>query len=484
MQVNFGGNVRFKPAVLLTPPDRNAVLDCLERCRGREIRAIGSGHSWSGAASGADVLLDLRRIDSIALRVEEGSAYADIEAGCTVDAALDYLHANGGYTLPTYGIIGKQTIAGAISTGTHGSGRASLSNYVSAVSVAGYDEATGKARIFTFDGGDELRAARCAVGSMGIVLSVRMRVEPEFLIQEQTALYEGIDEILEREPLYTRTQFYLIPWSWKWFAQLRRPLVNDSGAVVSCSAKIRRIVQPVLIDFALHGAIRFFAVARWWSAIRWLYTRTFATITNVSVPVTDDARRIVMMHHDLWRHVEMELFVPARHVIHAAAFVEWALRTCGDQESHPLPAILERDAFGGEPLAALAPLKGRYVHDYLITFRRVLRDDALISMTSGEDHEVWYAISLITYQRDLGPFKQMARVVAAAMASAYGARPHWGKICPLDADEIASLYPALPRFREICALFDPEHNFVNDFGRLTLGFAARGVSSPSQAPIV
>ena len=75
-----------------------------------------------------------------------------------------------------------------------------------------------------------------------------------------------------------------------------------------------------------------------------------------------------------------------------------------------------------------------------------------------------YAISLITYQRDLVPFLRMVRFVASTMGRAYRARPHWG-ICPLTTAEVAALYPALHQFRAHCQSVDPAQVFVNDFAR-------------------
>jgi hypothetical protein len=175
-----------------------------------------------------------------------------------------------------------------------------------------------------------------------------------------------------------------------------------------------------------------------------------------------------MMRHDLYRHVEMELFVPAPHVSHAAAFVEWVLRQCAG-ESSTVPAHLAPDDYSRDVSADIATLRGRYVHDHPILFRKVLRDDALISMTSGDDGDAWYAISFITYQRDLGPFLQMCSFVAPAMAAAYRARPHWGKICPLNGADVARLYPGLDRFRAHCASVDPERVLVNEFAASRLG---------------
>jgi FAD/FMN-containing dehydrogenase len=468
---NFGRNVRFAPADVFRPTDQNAVLACLDQHRGHNIRAIGGLHAWSEAAVCRDVILDLRHLDRVTLHVEEdGGTYAEIEAGCTIDRVLDYLRSHGGYTLPTYGIIGKQTMAGAVATATHGSGRASLSHYVRAVCVAGYDSDSGRARTYNWDDGEALRAARCGLGCTGILMSVRMGVEPDYLIEEQTRWFERIDDVLDQERDYPRQQFYLIPWSWGWYAQLRRPLTRESGATPGAIAHVHRIFRLVGVDAMLNGAVRLLSgKLAWWVGVRWFYRRVFPWVAQSGIHVTDHASDILRMRHDLYIHVEMELFVPAPHVTHAAAFVEWVLRWCGG-ESPEMPAALTGDDFGRNTIGEVEALRGCYVHDYPITFRRVLCDDTLISMTSGDEADAWYAISLITYQHDRRPFLRMATFMAAAMASAYRARPHWGKICPLDREALDTLYPALPRFRAVCASVDPDQAFVNDFARRVLGF--------------
>lgn len=467
---NFGRNVRFAPAHLVIPSDKNAVLACLDHHRGHKIRAIGRLHSWSEAAVCQDVVLDLRHLDRVALHLQDDSwGYAEVDAGCTIDRVLDYLRTHGGYTLPIYAIIGKQTMAGAIATATHGSGRASLSHYVSSICVAAYDPESGKARMFEWESGDALRAARCGLGCTGILLSVRIRVERDYLIEEKTQWFDRIDDILAQEGNYPRQQFYLIPWSWGWYAQLRRPLGAESGVGPSSTARIHRVFRRVGVDMMLNGVVRLMSgPLRWTDAIRWFYRRVFPLIARSGMHVTDHSSHILTMRHDLYTHVEMELFVPAPHVTNAAAFVEWVLRWCGG-ESPQIPEALFHDDFGRDVKSEIEALRGGYVHDYPITFRRVLQDDTLISMTSGDEADAWYAISLITYQDDRTPFFRVASFIAASMASAYRARPHWGKICPLDTEQIAALYPSLTRFRAHCASVDPDRVFVNDFARRALG---------------
>lgn len=466
---NFGRNVRFNPEHLLAPTDNNEVLIALERFRRHRIRAVGRLHSWSDVSVSHDVALDLRHLQKVTLQVEaDGSACADIEGGCTIDGVLSYLGSHG-YTLPTCSIVGKQTIAGAIATATHGAGRASLSHYVTAMSVAAYDPG-GHARIYVWEGGEELRAARCGLGCTGIVLSVRMRIEPNYLIEEKTQWFDHLEQVVSQSREYPRQQFYLVPWRWRWYAQLRRPLPRDGAACPGVSAHLHRAFRRIGVDILMNGAVRLLCgTLHWAGAVRWFYRRVFPVLAQSGMHVIDDASQILRMRHDLYTHVEMELFVPARHLTHAAAFVEWVLRWCGG-ESPDLPDELVLDDFGANVALEIEPLKGRYVHDYPITFREVLRDDTLISMTSGDESPTWYAISLITYQRDITAFLRMAGFTAAAMASAYRARPHWGKICPLDTETIAELYPALRQFRAHCAAVDPEQVFVNDFVDRALGF--------------
>ena len=307
---NFGRNVRFEPARLLTPPDRNGVLACLDEWRGSGIRAFGGLHSWSQTAVTSFTALDLRHLDKVAIEtLDDGSLCADIDGGCTIDSALDYLRPHG-YTLPTYGIIGKQTIAGAIGTATHGSGLSSLSHYPLRVSVAAYDPRDGRARVYEWDGGDALLAARCALGCAGIVLSVRMPIVPDYLVDERLQWFERLDQVLDCEREYPRQQFYLIPWSWTWLAQLRRPVEPGPGGRPGVTAMLDRVFFRFLgVDVVMNGVVRLLAgYANTPAGIRTFYRRVFPVITGSGKHVIDRSHHLLRMRHDLYVHVEMELF--------------------------------------------------------------------------------------------------------------------------------------------------------------------------------
>jgi hypothetical protein len=188
------------------------------------------------------------------------------------------------------------------------------------------------------------------------------------------------------------------------------------------------------------------------------------------------------MEHELFRHMEIEIFVPERHLREAADFVRDVLCAC-DSSTAPVPEITRQALRRIEMEDALVAVRGTFTQHYVVTFRRVLPDDALIAMTadspaSGGDVP-WYAISFITYAEPRDAFRGMAKFLLASMVRLYGARPHWGKYCPLTQDEAAALYPQLEEFRKIARGVDPEGVFQNEFVGRVLGFKQSvGASAP------
>ena len=175
---------------------------------------------------------------------------------------------------------------------------------------------------------------------------------------------------------------------------------------------------------------------------------------------------ILTWRHELFRHFEMEVFVPQEHVAAAAAFLAEVLKVCDGAESGPAAEqgrLLESIGM----LDELRALQGVYTHQYPVCIRRILRDDTLISMASGEE-EAWYSFSLITLQQPQDAFRSMADFVARSMSLLFRARLHWGKYFPLDRQLTEQAYPRLGEFADICRRFDPHGVFQNDFTRRVL----------------
>jgi hypothetical protein len=457
---NFGRNVAFQPAVHLAPADEPEVLAILKQYAGRTIRAIGRLHSWSDAAVSDDVLLDLRRLNSVQVERRGDEVWATVGAGCQIKRLLAELDRHANATLPSLGLITEQTIAGAISTGTHGSGKHSMSHYVDEIRLAAYDRKTGEPIIKTISGGNELRAARCSLGCLGVILTAKIRARTQYQIEEHFRGYSELDDVLSAEQQYPLQQFYLIPWSWRYLAQHRREVQTRRSRL----AGLYRLYWFLTIDLGLHFAILF--LVRWLRSgriTRFCLRHVLPRFVIRGWKVVDKSQRQLVMEHELFRHIEIEIFVRRSILAESLRFVRDVLECFADQRSKASEAT--RGALAKIGMSEkLDELSGSYVHHYPICIRRVLPDDTLISMASGPD-EPSYALSFISYARpaDRTGFEAFARFLAESTAPLFAARPHWGKVCPLDANTIARLYEELPKFRAACQDIDPSGRFRNSW---------------------
>lgn len=457
---NFGRNQIFEPKSVHAPGSEQELLQILDANPGRRFRVIGRLHSWSPAAVAKDVLLDLRRLRQVTIHDNAGAPYAEIGAGCQIKEVLEKLNARG-YTLCSLGLITEQSIAGAISTSTHGSGRHSTSHYVLGARLAHFDAQTGKATIREITDGDELRAARCSFGSLGVITSVRVAIRKQYQIEEHFQRYATLDEVLAREPEFDLQQFYLIPWRWDFFAQHRREVAVPR----SKGAWLYRLYWTFGMDIGLHLAV--------WPLAKLLPSSCtkifFRHIVPLTVPrgwkVVDRSDKQLTMEHELFRHIEIEVFVTCSRLHKAIDCLTWFLKVLGGEDAPP-PDVIRTVAPDLPEELQIAAASGAYVHHYPICIRRVLPDDALISMTS-DYNEPCYAISLISYawpsRRD--SFFRMSELLTKSMVTLFAARAHWGKYCPAGHTQMPQLYSRWNEFAVVRSRLDPDGAFSNDWAR-------------------
>ncbi|MDH3225412.1 MAG: FAD-binding protein, partial [Gemmatimonadota bacterium] len=192
---NFGRNIEVCPRHLYRPAGEIALLEILEAHRSGKIRAVGSGHAWSPGIACEDVLLDMSSFNHIELVQRAEGPEVRAGGGATVKDILRFLTPRG-MTLPSIGLIAEQTIAGATATGTHGSGRHSLSHYVTEVRVACFGGEGGSPEMRCIRHGQALRAARCALGCLGVVTEVSVRCVPQYDLEEQSQWAESLEQVL------------------------------------------------------------------------------------------------------------------------------------------------------------------------------------------------------------------------------------------------------------------------------------------------
>lgn len=471
---NFGGNIQLTPKTAYAPASEQEVLEILDRHRGRRIRCVGRLHSWSRAVESEDVLLDLRLLNQIQPMSEGDQHMVSVGAGCPLKRLLSELERLKQWTLPSLGLITEQTVAGAVSTGTHGSGRNSLSQYVVSVRIAHYHSTTGRATITEINDGEALRAARCSLGCLGVILSVKMLCRQSYNVEEAWHEHKQLANVMNAEEQYRLQQFFLVPWRWTYMSQYRR----ETDRRQSRTAWLYHWYRYLTIDISMLLLIVILVrVLRINAITRMMLRRVIPTFVIRDWPVVGKSTPQLVMEHELFRHIELEMFVQKSHLKSAMSFVQQTLCFAAGTDD------TIDESFQAQLIAAgldkeWNDIARTYCHHFPICVRKVLTDETLISMASPsaratreESHEPWYAITFTCYarKRDQAAFHQLGRFLTRSMCALFAARPHWGKLNYLQAQQLRELYPHFAAFQQCTQTFDPDGHFRNDWTSELLG---------------
>jgi len=419
---NWAGNQRSTAALVARPRTVAEVVEAVGAATdaGRTIRAVGSGHSFTGAALTDGHRLDLSDLDTD-VTVDTTRRLVTVPAGMTLHA-LNELLATHGLALPNLGDIDAQTVAGALSTGTHGTGArlGCLSTFVTALTLV---TGTGEVLHCSADAHrDVFAAARVGLGAVGILVEVTLRCVDAFVLrahERPAALSTVLADLPSLVGEHDHAEFY-------WFPYTARVQVKTNDRVPADDRPLPRwrgwLDDEFLANSVFAGACRLGrAVPALVPGISAVSARalTERTYTGRSDQVFCTPRRV--------RFVEMEYALPRA----------------------VLPAALDalRRIVDGLPFKVLFPVEVRFT----------AADDIWLSHGYGRD-----SVYLAIHQYAGMPFEPYFRAFEE-VATELGGRPHWGKLHYRDA---ASLAPAYPRFADFLAVrdrLDPNRLFTNPY---------------------
>jgi L-gulonolactone oxidase len=425
---NWAGNQRCSPARILRPSGRPEVQEIVvaATAAGRQVTAPGSGHSFTAAAITDGIMLDVAGISGV-IEADLSSGLVKVGGG-TVLADLNRELDRLGLAMENLGDIDRQTIAGAISTGTHGTGL-KMPNLPAQIEAIDLVTADGSLR--QLDGASEpelLRAARIAVGSLGVITAVTLRAVPAFNLH-RTDLPMPLDEVLaDFDGLAAGNEhfeFFVFPYT-DTALTIRR---NRSKRRVSPRSRTNRFVGDVVVENVL-GDLALRATGLMPSVIP--RTARFSTRFMGQAEQIDVSHRCFANYRTI-RFNEMEYAVPREHGTEALAVVLELIR----EEQMPLAMPIE--------------------------CRVVPADDSLIGPNSGRDSTYIAVHQHVTCEWQ-PYFREIERIF-----DSYDGRPHWGKHHFKTHEELSRLYPDWATFATIRDRLDPSRTFTNDYVGRVLG---------------
>lgn len=424
---NWAGDQACVPASIERPGTREELAEVIRRAgeAGRTVRLAGSGHSFTEAALTDGVMVAIDRMDRV-LEADRPTGLVRVDAGISL-RALNAALWDMGLALENVGDIDAQTLAGAISTGTHGTG-AALRNMSAQVEALELVTANGEVRELTAADGDVLRAARVSIGALGAIAAVTLRAVPAFAVHrvdEPRPLEEVLGRLDELGAANDHFEFFVFPYTQTALVILRNRTdrqPRSRGRVGAWANDI--LLENVAVDLLARTGRRF--PSRNATLTRFA-TRLLARSERVdrSYEAFASERRV--------RFTEMEYALPREHGPEAVRRV--------------LDLVRERS------IEVFFPIE----------FRLVAPDDALLSPA----HERSTAYIAVHQYRGM-EWRAYFQAVEEIMRS-YGGRPHWGKRHFQDAQSLARVYPRFADFRAIRDELDPDRRFANEYTRRVLG---------------
>jgi FAD-linked oxidoreductase len=415
---NWAHTASCTPAAFVAPGSEDELRELLNeaRRRGLRIKPLGGAHSWSDVACTDGVLVSLDRLSRVlAVNGDE----VTVEAGIRLEA-LNATLAERGLALGVLGSIARQSVAGAIATGTHGSGprHGSLSSLLRGLRLVLAD---GSVRDLA--PGDELfDAARVGLGALGIVTRVTLRCEPAFRLEELAAPLP-FEDALEAIPRLLREEPYLKLWWLPHTGVIQVYRYRRTGAPSTFSALARFIDERIVNRFVFAALLRLGrAVPRWIPALNALVCAAYFRQTR-RVARSDLALTIALPPV----HEEMEYAVPLERAAEALRRVR---------------ELIERE---------------KLRVNFVVELRFVAADEAWMSPAFGRDTAYVGA-----YMARAEGIEQYFAAFEREMI-ALGGRPHWGKQFCATAAQLRSLCPNYDRFAELRAQLDPQGIFDNPF---------------------
>jgi FAD-linked oxidoreductase len=425
---NWGRSVRVTPAHTAKASSVDDVVEIVSaaRQRGLTVKAVGAGHSFTAIAATQGVQLDISRIAGV-LAVDGN--LVTFAAGTNL-YQLPALLAPHGLALANMGDIDRQTLAGATSTGTHGTGAAfgGLATQIRAITLVTADGSI--MRVSETENSELLPAVALALGSLGIIVDITIECVPAFMLNAAETP-EPLDEVLDnfeaRSTGVDHFEFY-------WFPHTRTALTKTNtrlpiDATVTRQSSFAAWVNDELLANGVYAV-----------------TCGIGTVLPRSIPsINRLAEKLVAERNVI--APSFEVFVSSRRVKFRES--EYAIA-----REH-VPAAIRA-------IGALVQ-KNNWKISFPIEVRVAASDDLWLSTAHGRKSGY---IAVHRYYRE-DPTEYFGGV--EAIMREFGGRPHWGKMHTQNAESLAAVYPRFDDFRRARDTLDPERVFANEYLSRVLG---------------
>jgi FAD-linked oxidoreductase len=425
--INWAGNQQSKPVRIERPTSELEVVEVVRRAVAERLRVkvVGSGHSFTGIAVPDEVMVDLTRMNRV-VNVDHTRGVITVQAGIVLSDLNAYLELHQ-LSMPNLGDVTYQTLAGAVSTSTHGTG---LQRTGLAAQIRAFKLVAASGEVLACDPGQNAEIFHCgrvSLGALGVITEVTLNVVPAFNLRavEQpmriSHVLDNFAQLIEENDFF---EFYWVPHT-KWALTKANNVSTDA---IDSPGRFATWYNKMFMENYAFGLL---------CRVGKLFPKLIPKLATI-LPSSGRVEYVNVSHRifsskRLVKFYEMEYSIALESLVPALREVMQMVEDRGFTISFP------------------------------VEVRCTGSDDIPLSTSTGR-RSAYIAVHMFKGSAYTEYFSAVETILRK-----YEGRPHWGKIHNLNANDISSLYPEYQRFIEVRNQLDPEGVFTNDYLRRVLG---------------
>ena len=424
---NWAGNQQTGTVLLSKPQTESELQQVVQSAQasGRRVKAVGSGHSFTAIAVSEEVLVDLSDYDEI-VAIDKINQTVTVQSGIQLSKLNQALYENS-LAMQNLGDIAYQTIAGAISTSTHGTGAkfTGIANQVVALRIVLADSsivecsANVNAQLFS--------CARVGLGALGLISTVTLKVVSAFnlaVIEEPMR----VDDVLQNLDLHVDSndhfEFFWVPHT-GWALTKRN---NRNSLPVEPMSKMSHWYSKTLMENYAFGAVCMLGKAR-----PSLIPKLAKALPSSGRNEYSDASHKVFASKRIIKFYEMEYAIPRE--------------ACAEALNRVRRMVTDSGFFLNFPVEV-----------------RFTAPDEIPLSTASNRESAYIAVHIYKGMNYVPYFTEVESIM-----NSYQGRPHWGKLHFQSAATLASRYPQWDVFQAVRNQVDPQRMFSNQYLETVLG---------------
>jgi FAD-linked oxidoreductase len=425
---NWGGNQTCSPLDFETPSTEEEIVVAVKQAAasGRRVKVVGSGHSFTDAACTDGSMISLSRYNRV-LKIDAETRRVNVEAGITFGRLSEVLAASG-LAMENLGDIDYQSVAGAMSTATHGTG-ARLGNLSTQIHSLTMVTADGSVVSCSADEDPEVfKAAQVSIGALGVISTVTLRCVDAFNLEgfsESRPLEDTLGSLEQMVEGHDHFEFFWFPHT----DRVQVKLNQRTLAPAKPKGPAEQWIDQILMENHVFGTVCRLGKMRQ----EWIPRLNRFVVSQVRSSKRVDRSDRIFTTPRLVRFVEMEYAIP---------------RGAAEEAVRAVQGVIDK-----QNLRISFPVEVRFV----------AADDIYLSPSFGRD-TAYVAVHVFQGME----FESYFRGVEEAM-KALGGRPHWGKMHYRTAADLAPDYPEWERFQAVRDRLDLERVFANAYTERVLG---------------